>query len=70
MKLQPNSFSSVQLTELTKICIQLCKKGNKLKNEHARVIALVYDMSSECALNIYLKFRCNTSNGYQVIEQT
>ena len=33
--------------------IALYYKGNSLKNIHARVMALVHDMSSECALQMY-----------------
>ena len=46
MKFQPNSFNSVQLTECTQNCIYLCYKGGNLKNRHARVMVLVYDMPS------------------------
>ena len=53
MKFQPNSFNSVQLTEPTGNCIYLCYKGNNLKNIHARVMVLVHDMSSQCALQTY-----------------
>ena len=52
MKFQPNSFNSVQLTELTK-CPYLCYKGNNLINKRARVMILVHDTSSECALQMY-----------------
>ena len=50
MKFRPNRFNSVQLTERTQNCIEICYKGNNLKNEHARVMVLVHDMLSECAL--------------------
>ena len=53
MKFQPNSFNSVQLTERTRNCIYLCYKGNNLKNIHARVMVLVHDTSSQCALQMY-----------------
>ena len=53
MKFQSNSFNSVQLTERTNNCILLCYKGNNLKNKHARVMVLVHDTSSECALQMY-----------------
>ena len=55
MKFQPNSFNSVQLTERTQNWIYLCYKGNNLKNihVHARVMALVHDTSSQCALQMY-----------------
>ena len=53
MKFQPNSLNSVQLTELTKKCIWLCYKGNNLKKKHARVMVLVHNTLSECALQLY-----------------
>ena len=49
-EVQPNSFNSVQPTERTRNCIYLCYKGNKLKNKHARVMVIVHDASSHCAL--------------------
>ena len=53
MKFQPNSFNSVQLTGRTRNCIYLRYKGDKLKNIYARVIVLVHDTSSQCALQMY-----------------
>ena len=53
MKFQPNSFNSVQLTERTRKCINLCYKENNLNNLHARVMVLVHDMPSQCALQMY-----------------
>ena len=53
MKFQPNSFNSVQLTERTRNCIYLRYKGDNLKNIFARVMVLVHDMSSQCALQMY-----------------
>ena len=53
MKFQPNTFSSVQLTEGTRNCIYLRYKGDNLKTIYARVIVLVHDMSSQCALQMY-----------------
>ena len=53
MKFQPNSFNSLQLTEQTRNCIYLCYKGDNLKNIHARVMVLVHDMSTLCALQMY-----------------
>ena len=53
MKFQPNTFNSFQLTERTRNCIDLCFKGNNLKNIHARVMVLVHDTSSQCALQMY-----------------
>ena len=52
MKFQPNSFNSIHLTERTHNCIYLCYKGNNLKNIHARVMVLVHDKSSQCALQM------------------
>ena len=53
MKLQPNSFNSVQLTERIGNCIYLRYKGDNLKNTHARVMVLVHDTLSQCALQMY-----------------
>ena len=53
LKFQPNSFISVQLTERTRNCTYLSYKGNNLKNIHARVMVLVHDTSSQCALQMY-----------------
>ena len=53
MKFQPNSFNSVQLTEWTRNCINLRYKGGNSKNIHARVMVLVHDTSSQCALQMY-----------------
>ena len=53
MKFQSNSFNSVQLTERTKNCNKLCYKGNILKNKYARVIVLVHDTLSHCAIEVY-----------------
>ena len=53
MKFQPNSFNSVKLTERTSNCIYLHYKGDNLKNTHARVMVLVHDTSSQCALQMY-----------------
>ena len=53
MKFQPNSFNSVKLTERTPNYIYLCYKGDNLKNIHARVMVLVHDTSSQCALQMY-----------------
>ena len=53
MKFPPNRSNSVQLTEQKHKCILLCYKGNNLENEHARVMDLVHDISSECALQMY-----------------
>ena len=53
MKFQPNSFNSIQLTERTRNCIYLCYKGNNLENIQSRVMVLVHDTSSYCALQLY-----------------
>ena len=56
MKFQSNIFYSVQLTERTRNCYYLSYKGNNLKNINARVMLLVHDTSSQCALQM-MKFR-------------
>ena len=53
MMFQPNSFNSVQHTERTRNCIYLSYKGDNLKNIHGRVMVLVHDTSSQCALQMY-----------------
>ena len=53
MEFQPNSFNSVQLTERTRNCIYLGYKGDNLNTIYARVMVLVHDMSSQCALQMY-----------------
>ena len=53
MKFQPNSFNSVQLTERTRNRIYLRYKGDNLKNIYSRVMVLVHDTSSQCALQLY-----------------
>ena len=53
MKFQPNSFNSVQLTERTRNGIYLRYMGDNLKNIYVRVMILLHDMSSQCALQIY-----------------
>ena len=52
-EVQLNSFNSVQLTERTRNFIYLCYKGNNFKIIHARVMNLVHDISSQCALKMY-----------------
>ena len=52
------SFNQIALTVFNlqsgQKCIQLCYKGNNLRNyNHAKVMILVHDMSSECALQMY-----------------
>ena len=53
MKFHPNSLNSFQLREWTQDCIYSCSKGNYLKNIQARVLVLVHDMWSQCALQMY-----------------
>ena len=53
IKFQPNSFNSLQLTERTRNCIYLCYKGDNLKNIYARIMVLVHETSSQCALQMY-----------------
>ena len=53
MNFQSNSFNSVQLTERTRNCYDLCYKGNNLKNIHVILMVLVHDTSSQCALQMY-----------------
>ena len=53
MKFHLNSFDSVQLTEWTRNCISLCYKEDNLKIILARVMVIVHDTSSKCALQMY-----------------
>ena len=53
MQFQPNSFNSVQLTERTRNYICLRYKGDNLKYIYAKVMVLVHDTSSQCALQMY-----------------
>ena len=53
IKFHPNSLNSFQLTEWTQNCIYLRSKVKKLKNIQDRVMVLVHDTSSECALQMY-----------------
>ena len=53
MKIERNTFNSVQLTERTRNCIYLLYKGDNLKYICARVMVLVHDTSSQCALQMY-----------------
>ena len=53
MKFQPNIFNSLQLTERTRNCIHLHYKGDNLNNIYARVMVLVHEPSSQCALQMY-----------------
>ena len=51
------SFNQIALTVFNlqsgQNCIYLCYKGINLKKKPAKVIVLVHDRSSECALQIY-----------------
>ena len=42
-----------QVIERTRFCDYFCYKGDNLKNTHARVMILVHDTSSQCALQMY-----------------
>ena len=53
MKFHPNNFYNFQLTDWTQNCIYQCSKGNNLKDIQARVMALVHDTLSKCALQMY-----------------
>ena len=44
------SYGSCQVMEQTQFCDYLCYKGDTLKNTHARVMVLVHDTLSQCAL--------------------
>ena len=48
-----NICNGYQVIELTRFCDYLCYKGDNLKNTHARVMVLVHDTSSQCALQMY-----------------
>ena len=66
MKFQLNSFKSVLLTERTKNAFSYV---TSLNNKQARLWFLCMTRH----LNVLykcMKFRCNISNGYQVIERT
>ena len=52
MKIQPNNFNNVQLTEWAKLDLVI-NKGNNLKNKHARVMVLVHAPLSRCALQMF-----------------
>ena len=51
MKFHLNSFNGCQLTEPTQNSI--ATKGNNSKNIQSRVMVLVHDTSSYCALQLY-----------------
>ena len=48
-----NICNGYQVIERTRFCDYLCYKGDNLKNTHARVMVLVHDTSSQCALQMY-----------------
>ena len=64
-----NICNGYQVIERTWFCDYLCYKGDNLKNTHARVMVLVHDTSSQCALQMY-EVLWNIWNSYQVIERT
>ena len=53
MKFRRNICNGYQVKERTRFCHYLCYKGDNLKNTHARVMVLVHDTLSQCALQIY-----------------
>ena len=53
MKFRRNICNGYQVIERTRFCDYLCYKGDTLKNTHARVMGLVHDTSSQCALQMY-----------------
>ena len=53
MKFHLNICNGYQVIERTRFCDYLCYKGDNLKNTHARVMVLVHDTSSQCALQMY-----------------
>ena len=53
MKFHWNICNGYQVIERTRFCDFLCYKGGNLKNTHARVMVLVHDTSSQCALQMY-----------------
>ena len=53
MKFGLNICNNYQFIERTQFCDYLCYKGDNLKNTPARVMVLVHDMSSQCALQMY-----------------
>ena len=55
MKFQPKIALTVFNLQSgqTEIAFYLCSKGNNLKNIQARVMVLVHDTSSQCALQMY-----------------
>ena len=53
MKFHSNICNGYQVIERTRFCDYLRYKGDNLKNTHARVMVLVHDTSSQCALQMY-----------------
>ena len=52
IKFHQNNFNGCQLTERTKVALQMIK-GNNSDNIQSRVMVLVHDASSYCALQLY-----------------
>ena len=52
MKFHLNIYNGYQVIERTRFCDYLCYKGENLKNTPARVMVLVHDTSSQCALQM------------------
>ena len=53
MKFCCNIYNGYQVIERTRFCDFLCYKGNNLKNTYARVVELVHETLSQCALQMY-----------------
>ena len=53
MKFHLNSFNGCQLTERTRNSIAIYSNENNSKNIQSRVMVLVHDTSSYCALQLY-----------------
>ena len=53
MEICLNICNGYQVIERTRFCDYLCYKGDNFKNTHARVMVLVHDTSSQCALQMY-----------------
>ena len=53
MKFHLNSFNGCQLTELTRNSIANDQREITLKNIQSRVMVLVHDKLSQCALQVY-----------------
>ena len=53
MPFRLNICNGYQDKEQTRFCDYLCYKGGNLKSTHARVIVLVHDTLSQCALQMF-----------------